>query len=424
MPVQGLSSHWPLLVVALLLTSAAAVAITRPEIPDPGDDPPLLSGNDSEDPEAQDTPAEADGQAIEAPPWWPPAGHAPDPDPDRDRSVDDRGPEDDGNTSEEDSEDRSPTPMEPAPPMRFGMGLWHLDLQREHGIDPDLGQTWAGAWNLYQGWGPIDKHLEAARENNITPVIQVFYWGNDLSKGCLQNGCEGRGGMELSEAGWARLLDQLGDRLDEKLDGREAVVVLEPEFNKGHVATYEPLDAMLADRALQMKAAYPNATVALGLGGWAPQFWGTWDRAMEASDVISVQLMRGATVDDRDTYLSSAETLAEHAERAHELSGKPVLVTDIALATWPEPEYRDEQDQVVGDLLKDETMSRLKAAHVEGIIYRAIIDEPTATTAEYYGQAETTWGLVDEDGTPKPALETWVQGIQEERRDPAPRPAS
>ncbi len=419
MPAQGLSSHWPLLVVAVLLTSAAAVAITRPEIPEPGDDPRLLSSNDR-----GDTSGDRDDLATQAPSWWPPAGHAPDPDPDQERPADEERQAGDGDASEDGTEGGSQGTMEPAPPMRFGMGLWHLEMQREHGIDPDLGQTWAGAWNLYQGWGPVDRHLEIARENNITPVIQVFYWGNDLSKKCLQHGCEGRGGMQLSDAGWGRLLDQLGDRLDETLDGREAIVVLEPEFNKGHVATYEPLDAMLADRALQMQEAYPNATVALGLGGWAPQFWDAWDRAMDASDVISVQLMRGATVDDRDTYLSSAETLAEHAEQAHELSGKPVMITDIALATWPEPEYRDEQAQVIGDLFEDETMSRFKAAQVDGIIYRAIVDQPSATTAEYYGQAETTWGLVDEDGTPKPALDVWVQGIQEERDDPAPRPAS
>lgn len=417
MPAQGLSSHWPLLVVALLLTSAAAVAITRPELPEPGGQPLSLSSNESED-----TAGDRDDQATQAPSWWPPAGHAPDPDPDQGRHADQPRQAGHGNVSEDRTDDGSQGTMEPAPPMRFGMGLWHLGMQHEHGVEPDLGQTWAGAWNLYQGWDPVDRHLETARENNITPVIQVFYWGNDLSKRCLQHGCEARGGIQLSEAGWARLLDQLGERLDETMEGREAIVVLEPEFNKGHVATYEPLDAMLADRALQMQEAYPNATVALGLGGWAPRSWDTWDRAMEASDVVSVQLMRGATVDDRDTYLSSADTLAGHAERAHQLSGKPVMITDIALATWPEPEYRDEQAQVIGDLVDPETLSRLKAAHVKGIVYRAIVDQPSATTAEYYGQAETTWGLVDEDGTPKPALETWVQGIQEERRDPAPRP--
>lgn len=428
-----LSRHWPLLVVALLATSAAAVAVTRPEIPDPRATGFPGLGNDSQPLEEAQPPTDgSDGtsEGSQEGPWYPPVGPPPAPGP--------GGPTAGGNSSQEagtaDPSDRSqerdpnasssqdPGPrMVPAPPMRFGMGLWHLEMQREHGIQPDLGQAWAGAWNLHQGWGPIDRHLDTARETNITPVIQVFYWGNDISKRCLQHGCDGRGGMHLSEAGWAQLIDELGQRLDQKMDGREAIVVLEPEFNKGHIATYEPLDAMLADRADQMHQVYPNATVALGLGGWAPQFWDTWDRAMDASDVVSLQLMRGATQDSQSTYLSAPSTLVNHAGKAQELSGKPVMITDIALATWPEPGYRDEQAQVIEGLFGN--MSELKAAGVEVVIYRAIVDEPSATTAEYYGEAETTWGLIDEDGTPKPALDAWVQGIQQERRDPADRPA-
>ncbi len=433
MSSRGLPSHWPLVVVALLLTSAAAVAVTRPELPAPrdaglpgtgdGDGDPAQPGPGASEPEATATGSQSPG-------WFPPPGHPPTTGPGP-------APAHQGNPSESTEGDKpsngsrdagpkgprsdGPGPQQvPAPAMRFGMGLWHLDMQREHGIDPEFGQTWAGAWNLYQGWGPIDRHLDKAREENITPVIQVFYWGNDISKSCLRHGCDGRGGMHLSQAGWAQLIDELGQRLDQKMDGREVVVVLEPEFNKGHVATYEPLDQMLAERADQMHQVYPNATVALGLGGWAPQFWDTWDRAMDASDAISLQLMRGATRDSRSTYLSAPATLVDHAETAHELSGKPVMVTDIALATWPEPEYRDEQAQVIEGLF--DNMSELKAAGVEALIYRAIVDEPTATTAEYYGQAETTWGLVDESGAAKPALDVWVQGIEEERREPAKRP--
>lgn len=313
-------------------------------------------------------------------------------------------------TGPEDPEDRSAETPAPPPGPEIGYGM-HVSGVRKTtdgpGDPPDLeyGQIWVGAWNLQYGWENVGRQLDWMAEHNVTPVIQVFYWGNDIGKDCLRDGCAGK-----TTAGWSRLLDGLGDQLDEHMGGREAIVVLEPEFNKGNVATYEPLDAALADKADQVHEDYPPARVALGIGGWAPQFWDTWDRAMEASDLMGLQLMRASTQDSRATYTNAAETLVSQAKELHDISGKPVFVTDIALATYPGQPYLDLQAQEIGEIL--ERTDELREAHVEGLVYRALRDNPHATTQEYYGQAEVTWGVRYANGTDKPAAHVWKKGIQ------------
>lgn len=303
----------------------------------------------------------------------------------------------------------------PGPPIGYGM---HVSGLRTLYADPtradvaaavDHGQVWVGSWNLQWGWKAIGEDLEWMVQNNITPVVQVFYWGNDISRDCVRDGCYASGTYK-SRAGWSQLATELADALDEHLQGRAAIVVLEPEFNKGHVATFDLLDDELAERAREVRSGYDPAVIALGFGGWAPQFWDTWDDAMAASDAVALQLMRGATRDGHDSYADAAETLLHQARILHDLSGKPVIVSDVALSSYPGGAYLELQAQELGEVLQNR--DELRAAGVEVVVYRSLVDDPGATTKEYFGQAERSWGLMYANGTAKPAWNVWLDSVR------------
>lgn len=368
-----------------------------PDVPGPGSpplDPRRASGLDT-----TPGPVDDDGPPTGTDTGGDEASDAGQPDPNRTRSRN------------ETSSPSSP-PEEDRAPLGVGLhvnGLRRLDHAPEQGpttSEMDYGQVWVGAWNLEHGFSRVDRQIAWLVEHDITPVIQFYYWGNDIDKACLEEGCAGK-----TVAGWSRLARELGTHLEETMNGQPAIVVLEPEFNKGNVATHEPLDAALAKKADELHDGYPNTRVALGMGGWAPQLWETWDRAMEASDLMGIQLMRASTQDSRATYADAADTLVRQAAILHEISGKPVIVNDVALATYPGPPYLDLQAQELEEIF--DATDDLQEAQVEGLVYRALLDDPSAPTAEYYGEAETTWGLRHANGTAKPALAVWRQGVAE-----------
>ncbi|HEV8359593.1 MAG TPA: PKD domain-containing protein, partial [Candidatus Thermoplasmatota archaeon] len=253
--------------------------------------------------------------------------------------------------------------------------------------------------------------------DGVAPVVELYYWGDDISPACLEDGCWSTlHDTWKSRGNWSDLTGQLAEHLRAKLDGKPAVVVLETEFNKAGVATYEPLDGWLADRARQLRDGYPNASIALGFGNWGRDLWGTWDRAMGASDMAGLQALRGSTRDTAAAYDSIVDAILAGARRLQGLFGKPVLVHDLALSSYPEPAYRAHQEDAIRGLF--ERLDELQAAGVEGIVYRALRDDPGFDTANYYGEAERHWGLTYANGTWKPAMRAWVEGVQAERRPP------
>lgn len=405
---------------------AAEVGLAEP--PSSPDDEPRPASNETPSLDPREDPPQTD----------PTPGHGDDPvdtrapEPSDDAGgpeADDGGDPEAGNRSQPDGSNDEPSraedpatgeepPAEGAAPesVELGLGMHVNGLRRmengpdarPNGTDFAYGQVWVGAWNLEHGWSNVGEQVEWLVERDVKPVIQLFYWGNDISKACFQDGCAGK-----STAAWTRLVDELGVELEEHAQGHEVIVVLEPEFNKGNVATYEPLDAALAEKADGIRDGYPQSRVALGFGGWGTQNWDTWDRAMDASDMAGLQLMRGSTQDSQATYAGGADTLVRQAQRLHELSGDPVLVSDVALATYPGPPYLDLQADVLEELL--DRRDELDRAGVEGLVYRAFLDDPSAPTAEYYGEAEVTWGLKHANGTAKPAWDVWARALAPDR---------
>ncbi|HJQ93635.1 MAG TPA: PKD domain-containing protein [Candidatus Thermoplasmatota archaeon] len=306
------------------------------------------------------------------------------------------------------------TPTAPSP-LGYGMSASAVSAQSAAGVKPDYGTFWIGPWTLGSGWGGPDAQMTAMKNAGVTPAIHHYYWGDDISKDCLENGCYSNlHKATKDQEGWQKLTDQLIAHLNSKMQGKPVLIFLETEFNKGSVATYEPLDGYLAEKAKQIKAGYPNAQVVMALGNWGQSSWGTWDRTAAASDYVGIQGMRGSTRQSATDYATLYEKTLEGTKVLKAKFGKPIVLQDIALSTYPEPDYLKRQADELKDFFSH--TADLKAQGVKVLIYRSWVDTPTMNTANWYGEAERHWGLNwHGNATLKPGGKVWVDGVKADR---------
>jgi hypothetical protein len=317
-----------------------------------------------------------------------------------------------------------PTPVHAQGPiMQFGINVGGIDDQTNAGIKPDYAVLWAGPWTI-DNWAYFDGQLTTVSSRGVTPVIQFYYWGNDLNWNCWNNGCwSGVHGHWKDQAGWNKLASQLTQHLNAKMGTKKAVIVVETEFNKGDMGYSETLDGGLAAKAWYLRNNFPPAVIALGFGNWGYTSWGVFDRAAGASHEMGLQGMRASTRDSVTSYLGLPASLLKGAQELKTRFGKPVFIHDIAASSHWEPEWLKHQNAVVASLFA--RIGEFEAAGVHAMVYRANKDNPSATTAEYYGEAERHFGLRwSSNGTTKPAYEAWRNGILAERSGASPPPSS
>lgn len=301
-------------------------------------------------------------------------------------------------------------------PLRYGLDSSSTLILSKEGLTTPYGALWVGPWTLVNGWGGTDSRLDQLRAAGVTPYVQFYYWGDDLSPSCLENGCwSSLHDVQKDQAGWDRLRRELGTHLQTKMKGAPVVIVLETEFNKGKVATYEPLDGLLTTKAQELRADYPAATVVLGFGNWGRDYWKTFDRAAAASDAIGLQGMRGSTRHSAQQYSSVVEETMAGVRFAKTSFARPIHITDLALSSYPD--WEAAQNETLARMLAK--APELQAEGVQALVYRDLVDSPTMDTANYFGEAERYWGLRTHDGRDKPAYETWKRAAF-----PAPVPTS
>jgi hypothetical protein len=298
-----------------------------------------------------------------------------------------------------------------AAPVLFGMDAGSVAAQAAAGAKPDYGTMWIGPWTLSSGWGGPDGQLAGLKSQGVTPAVHFYYWGDDISPSCVEDGCwSSLHNTWKDRAHWRMLGDQLGAHLDSKLGGARAVVFLESEFNKGGISTYEPFDGYLADMATRLRAAYPNAVVVLGFGNWGSGDWHNFDRAAAASQMVGLQGMRASTKDSATSYDNLYAATLSGVKTLSSLFHKPVLLTDIALSSYSEPDYLTRQRDSLQRFFTG--MQALRDYGVQGIVYRSWNDAPGMSTANYYGEAERHWGLAHSDGSKKASAAAWVGGVK------------
>ncbi|MBW3582093.1 MAG: hypothetical protein KY455_03245 [Euryarchaeota archaeon] len=297
--------------------------------------------------------------------------------------------------------------------MKFGMTGSQANAQTNAGVKPDYGTFWVGPWTLKSGWGGPNSQMDDLRSKGITPAIHHYYWGDDISKSCLENGCwSSLHGTHKNKADWQKLTQQLVDNLNRKMGGKPVVIFLETEFNKADVQYYDPLDGYLKAKADFIKKNYPAAQIVLALGNWNPGGWHTWDRAASASDYVGLQGMRGSTRDSLSSYLYLYEDTLQGTKKVKSLFGKPVFLHDIVLSSYPDSTYKKHQADELRQFFTK--LPDLKAAGVRAFIYRSWVDADM-DTKNYYGEAERHWGLTYSWGSWKPAAKVWVDGVKAER---------
>jgi hypothetical protein len=309
----------------------------------------------------------------------------------------------------------APTPVQAtAAPMEFGINVGGIDQETNAGIKPNYAVLWAGPWTI-DNWAYFDGQLTTVSGRGVTPVIQFYYWGNDLNTKCWNEGCwSGVHGHWKDQAGWTKLANQLAQHLNTKMAGKKVIIVVETEFNKGDMGYSETLDAGLAAKAWSLRNQYTSAVIAMGFGNWGHSGWGVFDRAMAASHEGGLQGMRASTRDSVTSYTGLPASLLKGAQELKNRFGKPVFIHDVAVSSYSEPEWLKHQATVLQSLFG--RIGEFKAAGVHAIVYRALKDNPSATTAEYYGEAERHFGLRwSSNNTAKPAYNAWRNGILAER---------
>ena len=305
----------------------------------------------------------------------------------------------------------TPTPSTPprAVAMRFGVHVDSLAKADSHGLPMSYGVFWMGSWTQKYGWGYAEQHLANARARGITPVVHWWYWGDDISPDCVERGCQdARQGVWKDRATWYRMTRELAAVIERTMGGREAVVILESEFNKGGIEGYEPFDGYLLDQIVELHRV-PGLKVVLGFGNWGLSNWARFDRAAAASDMVGTQLLR-SSVRDAATYHQAIDTLVSGAAHLQNTFRKPSLVIDLALSSYPSAEYEPYQEAVVRQLFQ--RMGEMHALGVQGIIWRAIVDDASMDTSNYHGVAERYWGVVRADGSEKPAFGPFADGVR------------
>lgn len=301
-------------------------------------------------------------------------------------------------------------------PMRFGVDAASASKAIALGLPVTYGSLWAGAWNQRWGWDGIRTQLEAAKASGVTPVLQWWYWGDDISPDCVEHGCwDARQGVRKDKATWYRLSNELADLVVATMGSGNAVVIIETEFNKNGIETYEPFDAYLAEHVrIFHDRRFP---VVVSFGNWGESAWSNFGRATAAADMLGTEVLQ-SSIHEASTYLSGVDMLISAARRLGTLFRKPCFVTDFAFSSYPEPSYGYYQDTMVKTVFA--RMAELKAAGVSGMVWRMLSDDPTFDTSNYHGMAERSWGLLQADGTPKLAFRAFVNGMMDEQSSPAP----
>jgi hypothetical protein len=283
--------------------------------------------------------------------------------------------------------------------MRLGFDNKSIQQARALGVPVSYGSTWAGSWVQKWGWGGIEEDLQRAKAAGVTAVIPWFYWGDDISPACVENGCNDRyQGVWKDRATWTRLANELAD-LTARTSGPGSLIVIEPEFNKNGVETYETFDGYLAEQAAIFRQR--GLQVVISFGNWGRPHWTRFDRAVASADLLGTMSLQ-SSVRDAGTYLSGADQLVGAAQYLNSTFGKRVLIYDVGFSSFPEPSYETHQDTVVAEIVR--RMPELAAAGVQGLIWRMLADDPGFDTSNYHGTAERFWGLLHANGAPKLAF--------------------
>jgi hypothetical protein len=276
-----------------------------------------------------------------------------------------------------------------------GVDAASVPAMKSAGATPANGQTWVGAWMRSSGWSGYETDLRTMRDNGVMPVVMWYYWGDQISVSCVQYGCNGN-----SKSNWDAMARDMAVRANSIMGSRSFYVVLEPEFNKNGISSWETFDGHLENQAKIIKAAAPNAKIVIGFGHWGG--WDGFDRAMGQATYSGFQLLYGSTRHSSSQAIAAADDMIRIAKTLKAKWGKDVLVFDLGIATYGGWEWVQEAS------LKRVIAKRaeIDAAGVKVVQWRYVKDNHYSSG--YFGAAESTWGVKYASGGAKSGYDELV----------------
>jgi hypothetical protein len=204
------------------------------------------------------------------------------------------------------------------------------------------------------------------------------------------------------------------------MNGAPSYVVVENEFNKnGIVGPYaSTFDGYMASIDYTLKATAGVHPI-VGFGAWGEASWSSFPKTIAASDYIGFQIMRASTRGSEASYRTAPDDVAAEIAAARSAGhGKPSFLYDLALASYPDAHWASVQSATLSGILA--RRAEYASNGLFGLVYRGTHDSPKADTTDYFGQAETTFGLKKSDGTAKAGWWTWLQGAGGSPPSPSP----
>lgn len=263
--------------------------------------------------------------------------------------------------------------------LSWGVDSTGIADVKASGATPQLGQTWVGTWMKTSGWSGYENALRSMKSQGITPVVMWYYWGDKISVDIVTNG-----GSGMTKGEWDSMAGEMASRGNAIMGGSPWYVVLEPEFNKNGISSWETFDGYLQNQANIIKGKASGAKIVVGFGSWGG--WDIYDRAVGASHMTGFQILRGSTRDSVAISEGAADQMISTATTLKARFGKPVLVFDYGIATYGG--WEGVQERSLRNVMAK--LPQIEAAGVSGIVWRYTRDN--TLSSGYFGPAESTWG--------------------------------
>jgi len=264
---------------------------------------------------------------------------------------------------------------------------------KELGLHPQSITHWLTRKTDWQ-WETPDR-LKALVQSGHTPVIVDWYFGDQISPDFVRQ----------HQAEYRRhIREQLIPLIR---DLPEVWVLLEPEFNKNGISSWQAWGDLSRDVVDMIHASVTGARVGFVLGNWTDQqqssLMDVMNEAVQHSDFIGFQEMM-SSFDGRsamDAGWNPVDRSVRLASFLHQAFHKPIYLAYLAVSSFGG--WQQKQAHLI-ERFRD-AMPELAYHGVIGASYFALFDDPLHVG--WFAEAEKTLGLVSKDGIAKPALKAW-----------------
>ena len=330
----------------------------------------------------------------------------------------------------------NPLPQEPASSgIGYGFPMDHVASVQAAGADLAYGSFWVGEWVNDSGWGGLRSWLDKAIANDVTPVIQWYYWGDEINANCYQTTCGG----DKTKANWDTLAGQLRNEIALKMQGRKAIVVLETEWHKNGMSTQSTFDGWLRNQMDILRSdTTEDIDVALGWGHWADSTsMTTYTQAGQYADLNSTMILFSCVRETRAKYTGAVDEIIADSTELKNRFGKPVIVSDLGLSTYSgsssgdpayptaatpkdcidSDNYETLQEAEFAEVFADK--AALATAGVMAVVFRAYNDDWNRNPdGDHHRIAERWFGIVRDTATDpiryKASYDDVINGIKGE----------